>query len=298
MLNWVVITLIALFLWAVTNIIDKTVISRYFNKPIIYTFFSGFFFALPLLAIPYFGIEVVSLRQAVLALICGILYTYSLIPYYYALFDEEVSRVMPVWQITPLFVLVLSYFFIGEVLTQTKLAAFALLLAGSILVSIRKTKGMFRLNKAFYLMAVSAFLFAIQYVLAKYVYMNQSYINGFLWIRMGSALAIIPLFFVFSYRAALFKTLKNASRQVIFAAAASGILALAGIILINYAISLNSVSLISAMEGIQILFVLILAAILSKWYPGILKEELGKKTLLIKIIAIVIIIAGVYLINV
>lgn len=297
-MNWVMITLIALFLWAITNIIDKAVVSKYFKRPIIYSFFSGFFLALPLLAIPYFGLAFVSWEQTVLALLSGAIYLYALIPFYYAIFDEEVSRVIPVWQLMPLFVLLLSYLFIGEVLTGVHLAAFVLLVSGSILISLRKVKKLFKLNKAFYLTLFSAFLFAIQYVMSKYVYLNQSYVNGFLWIRIGSVLAVIPLFFVPSFRKGLIKTFKVLKAKVIGAIAVSNFCIVAGLVLLNYALSLNSVTLISAMEGVQSVFVLILAIFISRWKPSILEEDMDKKTLFIKIIAIVMIVAGVYLVNV
>ncbi len=297
-MNWIIITLIAVLFWAVSNIIDKTIVSKYFKKPVIYIFFLGIFSAIPLLAIPYTGLSIVSGWQVILALLAGALYLYGLIPYIYALFDEEVSRVIPIWQITPVFVLALSYLFIGESLTKMHLIAFALILFGSILISVKRTKGLFKLNKAFYLMILSSAIFGIQYVLTKYVYLNQSYVNGFLWIKLGTVLAVIPLFFVAKYRKEFANIILNLKKRTQIVIACSEICGLTGVVLVNYAISLNSVSLISALEGVQPLFVLILAGILSKWQPKLLKEEIGKKTLLIKLIAIILIILGVYLVNI
>jgi len=68
-------------------------------------------------------------------------FTSSTLPYFKALTVEEVSRVIPLLQLTPVFVLILSSFFLRETLKPEDYVAFGLLVLGGILFAIRLGKG-------------------------------------------------------------------------------------------------------------------------------------------------------------
>ena len=136
---------------------------------------------------------------------------------------------------------------------------------------------------------LSALVFGIYYVLLKHVYNQGTFVSGFCWTRFGSFLAS----FLFLIQA------KN--RKLIFGGTQhlklnSGVLVLANktlsgvaFALLNYAIAIGSVTLVNAMQGLQYVFLLIVIAFLSKQYPKILSEQIHKKALTQKIIAIIII---------
>ena len=48
----------------------------------------------------------------------------------------------------------------------------------------------------------------------------------------------------------------------------------ASFILINYAISISSVTIVNALQGMQYVFLLIMVLILARWRPRILEEKL------------------------
>ncbi|MDP1709666.1 MAG: hypothetical protein Q8L21_02155, partial [Candidatus Komeilibacteria bacterium] len=66
-------------------------------------------------------------------------------------------------------------------------------------------------------------------------------------------------------------------------------------VLVNYAISLASVTLVNALQGLQYVFLLIMVLLLAKWYPRVLSEHLKGWTLVQKIAAILLIGAGLIL---
>ena len=65
----------------------------------------------------------------------------------------------------------------------------------------------------------------------------------------------------------------------------------------NYATILTPVTMIWIINGIQPVFVFIFGIILTLLFPKISKEDVSKKTLIQRIIAITVITIGVYLIN-
>ena len=63
-----------------------------------------------------------------------------------------------------------------------------------------------------------------------------------------------------------------------------------------WAFRTGSASLISVFRGFQSIFVFIFSLVLSIWLPRILKEELARGVLLIKIIAISLMVGGLFFI--
>ena len=95
-------------------------------------------------------------------------------------------------------------------------------------------------------------------------------------------------------RQKIFNAPKETSKGNIFlyyGARVSG--GLAGL-LQNYAISLGSVTLVNAMQGTQYAFLLVMAILLSRYYPRVLKEQISFAIFLQKIAAIILISGGLY----
>ena len=87
---------------------------------------------------------------------------------------EEISRLVPLFQVVPIFVLLLSFLFLREVLSFQQMAGFFIILAGAILISIEKYEwGVFRLREAFWYMMLSSFLFAVPLVIFKFVSLSS-----------------------------------------------------------------------------------------------------------------------------
>jgi len=69
-----------------------------------------------------------------------------------------------------------------------------------------------------------------------------------------------------------------------------------GFFLVNYSISLASVSLVNAMQGAQYAFLLLMIILLAKKFPKIISEKMTGAVLVQKIFAIVLISVGILLI--
>ncbi|MCX6675931.1 MAG: hypothetical protein NTW84_05900, partial [Methanothrix sp.] len=64
-----------------------------------------------------------------------------------------------------------------------------------------------------------------------------------------------------------------------------------------FAYSVGSVALVSSVAALQPFITLVYVLILGIFVPGIIKEETDRKTLSLKLIAVLFIIIGVYLIS-
>jgi hypothetical protein len=65
----------------------------------------------------------------------------------------------------------------------------------------------------------------------------------------------------------------------------------------NYAVYLGPVAIINAMQGIQYAFLLVFGIFFTVFFPKILKEDISKKIIYKKVLAILLIAIGLYLIS-
>lgn len=295
-MNWIISAINSFAFWAGSNIVGKVVVTKIIHKPISYLIFINVIIGvLAILTIPFVDFGIPSILILSLCLLSGLVFTISVIPYLIAIKHDEVSRVVPLWQFIPVFTLILASIFLGEKLSSNSYLAFTLLVIGGFLISLKDVKNTFTIRPSFWLMLLSSFLFAIEDVIAKYIFSNTSYWQGFIWTRIFSLLVVL-LFLLFTrFRNDFFnfvKTIKAKSFSVVLGGESLDYL---GMIFYYFAVSLGPVSLVSAMHGLQPLFVLIFAIILSIWFPRILKEELQLKTIAIKLFAIILMGAGAWL---
>jgi len=293
-MTWLIIALAAYFLISLNITLDKVILRNSIPHPVVYCFYMGLLSIFGLVFLP-FGQLSFELSNIITGIIVGAVFLGALFVMYKAVFAHEASRVGPIiGAVTPIFVSLFSFLFLQERLGWQELVAFALLVAGGILISVdlngmdksQKRKAALRILG---ISILSALIFGVYYVLLKHVYNQGTFVSGFVWTRFGSFLAA----FLFLIPA------KN--RQLIFGGTRhlklnSGILVLANktlsgvaFALLNYAIAIGSVTLVNAMQGLQYVFLLIVVAFLSKKYPKILSEQIHKKALTQKIIAIIII---------
>ena len=142
----------------------------------------------------------------------------------------------------------------------------------------------------------SALFFAAYYVLIKYIYSEQPFIGAFVWSRMGSFLGVLLILFVPDWRRLIIKHQKGAKtpRNLSFFIGVR-LLAAVAFIMLNWAISLGNVALINSLQGTQYVFLMLLVIFLSTRFPNILKEEMGGGVMLQKIIGVVLISTGLYM---
>ncbi|MDP1743381.1 MAG: EamA family transporter, partial [Candidatus Amesbacteria bacterium] len=230
----------------------------------------------------------------------GFFYVLAVLPYFYALQRDEASIAVPLFQMVPVFSLVLGYFILGETLTSMQLLGGTLIISGAIFMSLDLTvhKKIKLKKEVFLLMALSSFLFAINFLFFKYFAINARFWVTSFWEYVGFAIfASLLLVFVKSYRNEFFKILKTNKISVLTINGINEVVNIIAKASFNFASLLAPVTLIWIVNGLQPLFVFIFGVFLTLIAPKISQENISRKILVQKMLAIVIMFIGAYLIN-
>jgi len=279
--SWVFIAIVGYFLGALTKVFDKVLLRSVVREPILFTFFTCIVSAFVLLLLP-FGFEPVAADVAASAFGAGIAFVASLFFFFLALKKFEISRVVPlVAGIAPSITFVLSYVFLGERLGEVGTLAVIALIAGGALLSVDlSSRAKFRVD-LFIPAFASSFLLGIYFILTKFVFAGTSFINGFLWSRMGILAAaliliLLPGFFE-KMRAARMPRPKNI--VFFFLNKCLGALSLFGV---SYALANGQTSIVHALGGFEYVSAFILSILLSGFMPRIFTEEKSPSSLAVK----------------
>jgi len=191
-MTWLFFAIIAHFLNAIVFVVDKYILSRAHFKPEAYAFYVGLLGGSIALILMPFGFSPIPLNQILISFLAGALFIAGVLFFYKSIEKEEVSKITPIiGGAVPFFTLVLTYLFLDERLSFEQLIAFTLLvLGGMIIIWPRKNISSFNQIRLSFLKKLpkallSAFFFAFSYVLTKYIFSYQPFINGFIWIRVG-----------------------------------------------------------------------------------------------------------------
>lgn len=322
---WLAVAILSYFINAGVYAGDKFLLSKKIHSSIAYAFYVGIWSFLNIFLL-FFDPWVPNLQQFLLDMLAGLIFLATLIFWYKALHQSEATRVVPiVGALIPVFSFIFGFVFLGEALTERQLLAFAILIIGGVLISVKQTKfyevhvaanriktvfgnalggihAKYRPTQRLIVNSVvAALFFAAFYVLVKYIYTTQPFIGGFVWSRLGSFVGVHLMLFIPSWRK-LIKD-KNIGEQSskpksLFLFFFIRILAAVAFILLNRAVSLGNVALINSLQGAQYIFLFFIVLFLSSKYPKVLKEEVGGGVLFQKIIGALLITIGLYMLTI
>jgi drug/metabolite transporter (DMT)-like permease len=318
---WLLVAIISYFINAGVYVGDKFILSKKLHSSVAYAFYVGIWSFLNIFLL-FLDPWLPNWQQFGLDMVAGILFLATLIFWYKALHQSEATRVVPiVGALTPVFSFILGFLFLHEQLTERELLAFAILVIGGVLISVKQTKFYELQEVANRIKAVAgnalggihaeyrptqrlivnsviaAFFFAAFYVLIKYVYATQPFIGGFVWSRLGSFVGVHLMLLIPSWRKAIFdKHVTHNSKPnnliLFFSIRLSASIAF---ILLNRAVSMGNVAMINALQGVQYIFLFVIVLFLSAKFPKVLKEELGGSVLFQKIIGALLVGIGLYM---
>ncbi len=299
---WIFYAIAAPALYAASNFFDKFLIEKRVRDPMILAILGGFLTCVTGLGVLIFrGFPTIPFDQLIYMLVAGALFELALVPWYKALTLEDASRVGPLFQAIPVFVVMMAYLFLGERLASGQLFGFLSILAGGYLLSVKELgRGIFKMRKALWWSLLSSLLFAVPFVLFKFVSLEQGFWDSLAYEFIGGGIgAVILFFYVFFSRAT---RLKNEILEKQFDTwmiiGSNEVIYIISRMLNFYAIALASVSLVTVFGGFQPFFMLGFGLILSRWFPGVVKEDIEKRTVALKLVAVILIFAGVWFVSV
>ena len=290
-MSWIFFSILASLIWAGVNIVDKYVMSKLVDKPIIPMIILGII-GLPVSAAVYLfhGFASLSWFNIFLALVAALFYIFMCLFYFKAIQHEEISRIVPLFYLNSFFVIFLASTFLGEIFEPFKYVGVVLLVAGAILISMKKSLDL-HFNPPFYFMLLASFCSAVAQVITKYLLNYADYWTIFAYLRIWTFIALIPIYFL--YFPDLIQAVKKGGKKVIFVISLNELISLGALVLTTIATSIGYITLVNALSAIQPFFVLALSVIISIFFPAILAEELDKATISRKVVAIAMMFAGV-----
>jgi drug/metabolite transporter (DMT)-like permease len=292
-MGWIIIALATHLCWATVNVGDKYIVSNRIKTPYIYLIWITLIGGVSILLIPFVNFSLPTINQTIYLLLAAALYFFGGFPYIKAMQQEDVTRINVLWTLIPMFTLGLSWFTLGETLTQTQLKAFGILLIGAILASIHIKKRSIKLSKASGLAIIACLAYAGYTTAMKYITNDFSFLNAFIWTHIFMfGFAIITLS-IKKVRNTAKTEFNKVDRKLGAAILSMGVLDHTGILLNTLALSLAPAALVLAMEGFQSVFVFLIVISLSILTKINLKEEMDTKNIILKVIAIAIGVLGI-----
>jgi len=293
-MSWIFFAIAGYFIYSVVTLTNKFLLrQRATTQPLVFTFWIGVLSIFTFVLAP-FGLAWPGWGMFVFDIFVGFVFFAALLTFYKSLDINEASRVAPViGGLIPVFVFPFAYLFLAERLAWPQMLAFFLLILGGLLISLKIERGAFKEGvKGIKIVILAILLGAIYWVLAKYIFDAQGFITGFIWSRLGLVIGALLILVYPPWRRMIFGSARQATGQVSALMGSSKLLAGFGSLFVHLALSRASASLVQALQGTEYVFLLILVAFLSKKFPEIIKEKLNGAIILQKIIAVLLIVAG------
>ena len=293
MINWFTAALIAPALWAVITVIDHNLINKIYPSVLFGTIISSVFASIPsTLILSHHQIPPFFMVTAVFA---GSVSVFQFYTYFQALKLNSPSLVVAFYNLTAVLVPILSYVFLKERLNQLAIIGFLLVLIPSIILSFSAINFEHKV-KALKLMLTTIVLYSASLVTMKYVYQETDFLSGFGFYSLGHVVGVVSLMIFNS------KARKVVSEARLLGLTIVGVLMSIEVISVlaeffqNLSISSGSVSLVTALEGTQPIFVLLFAILFYPFIPKLLPEAIeGNK--IIKFACMITMLAGLFLIE-
>lgn len=294
---WIFLAIIAHFFWAASNVGDKYVLVNRVKNPFVWISWIWLLSPFLLLLVPFINFYVPETRLFIWLIIAGAVAFLSSLLYIKAMQMEEVSRLNMWWNMIPVFTLFIAWFTIGQKLNAPQLVALLILITGAALASIHARHGKVALSKAVLWLGLSCLSYSIYAVIFSYISRFVPFIISFIWVNLVGFACVWFMFLSRSFRQEFKREIKGLNRNLFSILFSISMVEHVAQFFNVWALSLGIAALIFAMEGFQAIFVFIFAIIISLLKPKLLQEELDERNIILKLIALVLMVAGVAVLN-
>jgi len=232
------------------------------------------------------------------AMVVGLMPLLAFWFYSKALMVEEISRITPLFQFIPIFVVLLSVIFLNEILSVQRYFGVAIILIAAVLISYRNSKSGKSLSSALKFMIPFSLVLSVHAILEKFLLSYIDYWSLFFWNILGAFCGILFLLTFSKPRREFVETVPVVGKKAFFVVLVGEGVYFLGTICWLIAASMGYVSLVSAFAGLQHFFVFIYVLLSSLFVPKLLKEEISRGVIVLKVSAIALMFAGTWLVTV
>jgi len=288
-----------LFWWFV-NIFDKIFIERYLKNIFSFYFFYNIISPLVLILFLFiFNFEFISYKYIIIVFLGSISYFLTNAFYVKALENDEVSKVVPLYSLTVIFVLLYDIFLFKENIKLVSMLWMALVVIWSMLLLSKDLSfNILRPRKALFYMIFSSFAWSLVFVFTKIFIEKYQFWTLLIYQLFFQIIICISFLFFKKSRSQIFDTYKNIqTRSPYFCIWFSSILDFIALFTLQFVLTIWIASYVNVIAQVQHVFVLIFSSILSIFFPNILKEKLDRSIFLKKLYFIILIIIWIVFIK-
>ncbi len=293
-----IFAIIAPAFFSISNFFDRFIAAKQIKNPGVLTVFGALASLITGLAVLIIiGFPMFPANQMALILLAGILVGAGLLPYYAAMSIDDASRVVPYFQMIPVMVLLLSYIFLHESLTRQQLVGFAVIVSGAFLLSLKKLDGkIFRLTKSMRYMALASLCIAASIVIFKFVVIHQTFWPSLGYDFLGEGMGGALLLLMPGYRKGSLKFFEHFRTKIWITMAWDQGFYTLGRFFSFQALALIPAALVASLNGLLPFYTLAFGIVLSVWFPSVIKEDIRRHTILMKLAAMLLLAFGVWLV--
>lgn len=295
-MEWLVFALLSMASFALAVIVDKFLLIRVIKNSNAYLLALILFQQIFVVLLSAFVGTGFVYPISVFGMLAGTAQAAMYASYLRALQVEEASRVISLIFVYPVLVFLGAALLLGEVLMPRHYVGGFLLVVSALLVSYRPSSiRVLSFSPAlkhliFFWIFAALYAIGIKYLLS---FMDEWHL--LIWSSIGTMLAVLPLLADEEIRAETFEYFRRGP-GLVAAIFLEEIFDFMGRLFSIFAFALGPVALVSAVGAIQPSLTLIYILALSPFMPGLLEEEVDRKTLILKFTAGALVVVGVYLV--
>jgi uncharacterized membrane protein len=305
--NWLIVAFLAPFFWSLVNVIDLYFVEEIYDNEYDGTVMTGLAQIIPWLTLPFIGLTVPDSRSVIMAILGGFFLVTAYFFYFKALFSTgDATLIQIIWNTVGLLVPILAFLFLQEKLSVVQYLGIGVTFLGVMYISFdNKFRGE-NIKKTMLIMAGAIIFLSLSMILTRDVYSRASFHSGIMFFSLGSILAGIFFYFLRIKKHGTGNLINIGKKYYIWFLLAEG-LTMMGIITSQRAINISpAVSFVAAIESIQPAFIIIVSAIFflflslfSYKNKNIIKRIYDDQFagIYAKILAIIIMAVGIYMIN-
>lgn len=296
-MQYLIFAALAALLWASSTVIDKFVLSKYVKDIEALTVFAGFVQFLVAIVVLLFipDIFTVSTQVILIMLFLGLVTFTGAMTFFKAVQFEDPSRIITLKYLSPIIVAIFSFLLLHERLSAIQMVGVVLLAISAMLISHKNHYG-FKLSNGILMAVLYAFIVSVLYLISKYVIGDVNYWILYFWIAVGQAICAAFLMFSSRIRKDFFNIFKI-KPKVLFTKICGDVFDALAYVAFFVSITYGLVSLSTAILALEPFFVLMLVFLISIFIPKVREEDLTQRTLQLKLIGVILVFIGVYLVT-
>jgi uncharacterized membrane protein len=297
-MEWLVFALLCPAFWGLNNVFYKFLMTKKFRGYFSMLSFMGLVDVIFAVIVCLVNPVSFIFPTVLFAMAVGLFPLLAFWFYSKALMIEEISRITPLFQFIPIFVVLLSVVFLNEILSVQRYFGVAIIVIASILISYRSSKSGKSLSSALKFMIPFSVVLAVHATLEKFLLTHIDYWSLFFWNILGAFCGILFLLTFSKPRREFTDAVTAVGKKAFFVVLVGEGVYFLGTICWLIAASMGYVSLVSAFAGLQHFFVFIYVLLSSLFVPNLLKEETSRGVIALKVSAIALMFAGTWLVTV